>query len=99
MTLGLGQIDIEGHRVGMMVSGRTLPCFPPYDIRPRAGGYCSYRFLTSMPPAELFFHSMAGRDGLIDTACKTSRSGYLQRSVTKHLEVNFFYIVGIYYLK
>lgn len=29
---------------------------------------------------------MAGREGLVDTAVKTSRSGYLQRCIIKHLE-------------
>ena len=29
---------------------------------------------------------MAGREGLVDTAVKTSRSGYLQRCLVKHLE-------------
>ncbi len=29
---------------------------------------------------------MAGREGLIDTAVKTSRSGYLQRILIKNLE-------------
>jgi DNA-directed RNA polymerase beta' subunit len=28
---------------------------------------------------EYYFHCMAGREGLVDTAVKTSRSGYLQR--------------------
>ncbi|TNN66013.1 DNA-directed RNA polymerase I subunit RPA1 [Liparis tanakae] len=37
-------------------------------------------------PKEFFFHCMAGREGLVDTAVKTSRSGYLQRCVIKHLE-------------
>ncbi|XP_075066371.1 DNA-directed RNA polymerase I subunit RPA1 [Mixophyes fleayi] len=35
---------------------------------------------------EFYFHCMAGREGLVDTAVKTSRSGYLQRCVIKHLE-------------
>jgi DNA-directed RNA polymerase I subunit RPA1 len=35
---------------------------------------------------EFFFHCMAGREGLIDTAVKTSRSGYLQRCLIKQLE-------------
>uniref|UniRef100_A0A0R3X8X7 DNA-directed RNA polymerase n=1 Tax=Hydatigena taeniaeformis TaxID=6205 RepID=A0A0R3X8X7_HYDTA len=86
MSVALGQIELEGRRVPLMLSGRSLPSFQPYDVRPRAGGMCTHRFLTSMPPQELFFHSMAGRDGLVDTACKTSRSGYLQRSLIKHLE-------------
>lgn len=29
-----------------MVSGRTLPCFEPYDPSPRAGGWVADRFLT-----------------------------------------------------
>ena len=29
---------------------------------------------------------MVGREGLVDTAVKTSRSGYLQRCLVKHLE-------------
>ena len=33
-----------------------------------------------------YFHCMAGREGLVDTAVKTSRSGYLQRCLIKHLE-------------
>ena len=44
------------------------------------------RFMTGIQPQEFFFHCMAGREGLIDTACKTSRSGYLQRCLIKLLE-------------
>jgi DNA-directed RNA polymerase II subunit RPB1 len=29
---------------------------------------------------------MAGREGLIDTACKTSDTGYVQRKMVKALE-------------
>ena len=38
----------------------------------------SDRFLTGVKPQEYYFHCMAGREGLVDTAVKTSRSGYLQ---------------------
>lgn len=34
-------------------------------------------------PQEYYFHCMAGREGLVDTAVKTSRSGYLQRCLVK----------------
>jgi DNA-directed RNA polymerase I subunit RPA1 len=44
------------------------------------------RFLTGVRPQEYYFHCMAGREGLVDTAVKTSRSGYLQRCLVKHLE-------------
>lgn len=82
----LGQIELEGKRPPLMISGRSLPSFPPYDTSPRAGGFIDGRFMTGIQPQEFFFHCMAGREGLIDTAVKTSRSGYLQRCLIKHLE-------------
>ena len=56
-----------------MVSGKPLPSFQPYDKRPRAGGFIDGRFMTGIKPQEFFYHCMAGREGLIDTAVKTSR--------------------------
>lgn len=82
----LGQIELEGKRPPIMLSGRSLPSFPPYELSPRAGGFIDGRFMTGIQPQEFFFHCMAGREGLIDTAVKTSRSGYLQRCLVKHLE-------------
>ncbi|CAO3608899.1 unnamed protein product [Cunninghamella echinulata] len=82
----LGQQELEGRRVPLMVSGRSLPSFRPFDTSARAGGYVTGRFLTGIRPQEYYFHCMAGREGLIDTAVKTSRSGYLQRCLIKHLE-------------
>ena len=82
----LGQQELEGRRVPVMVSGKTLPSFKPYETAAIAGGYISSRFLTGLKPQEFYFHCMAGREGLIDTAVKTSRSGYLQRCLIKHLE-------------
>ncbi|KAK7444863.1 hypothetical protein BaRGS_00040387 [Batillaria attramentaria] len=82
----LGQIELEGRRPPLMKSGRSLPSFLPYDLSPRAGGFVAGRFLTGIRPQEYFFHCMAGREGLVDTAVKTSRSGYLQRCLIKHLE-------------
>lgn len=82
----LGQQELEGRRVPVMVSGKTLPSFCAWDTRPRAGGYITQRFMTGIRPQEFYFHCMAGREGLIDTAVKTSRSGYLQRCLIKHLE-------------
>ncbi|XP_040849519.1 DNA-directed RNA polymerase I subunit RPA1 [Ochotona curzoniae] len=82
----LGQIELEGRRPPLMASGKSLPCFEPYEVTPRAGGFVTGRFLTGINPPEFFFHCMAGREGLVDTAVKTSRSGYLQRCIIKHLE-------------
>lgn len=82
----LGQQELEGRRVPIMFSGKTLPCFRPCEWSPAAGGYVYERFLTGIDPATFFFHCMAGREGLVDTAVKTASSGYLQRCLVKHLE-------------
>lgn len=82
----LGQQALEGQRVPLMVSGKSLPSFRPYEASARAGGFVQDRFLTGVKPQEYYFHCMAGREGLVDTAVKTSRSGYLQRCLVKHLE-------------
>lgn len=86
VSCALGQQALEGRRVPRLSSGRTLPSFAPYDPNPRADGFIMDRFLTGIRPQEYYFHCMAGREGLVDTAVKTSRSGYLQRCLVKHLE-------------
>lgn len=86
ISCNLGQQVLEGRRVPLMVSGKSLPCFKPFESNVRAGGYIVNRFLTGIRPQEYYFHHMAGREGLIDTAVKTSRSGYLQRCVIKGME-------------
>ncbi|CAF2125894.1 unnamed protein product [Rotaria magnacalcarata] len=86
MSCLLGQQELEGKRPPMMPSGRTLPSFRPYECSPRSGGFVDGSFLSGIRPQEYFFHCMAGREGLIDTAVKTARIGYLQRCLMKHLE-------------
>lgn len=86
ISCNLGQQVLEGKRVPVMVSGKTLPSFKPFETHIRAGGYITDRFLTGVKPQEYFFHAMAGREGLIDTAVKTARSGYLQRCLIKGME-------------
>jgi len=82
----LGQQELEGRLPPLMCTFRALPCFASYDVASRTRGYIADRFLSGIRPQEFFFHCMAGREGLVDTAVKTSRSGYLQRCLVKHLE-------------
>uniref|UniRef100_A0A5S6R1C0 DNA-directed RNA polymerase subunit n=1 Tax=Trichuris muris TaxID=70415 RepID=A0A5S6R1C0_TRIMR len=86
MSCMLGQVDLEGGRIPSGFVGRSLPSFRRFDPSPRCRGFVSQRFLSGLEPQEFFFHCLAGREGLIDTAVKTSRSGYLQRCIIKHLE-------------
>lgn len=86
MTGCLGQQDIEGRRVPDGYDGRTLPHYTRYDDRPEARGFVESSFITGLTPQEFFFHAMAGRIGLINTAVRTSETGYLQRRLIKAME-------------
>src|SRR5437667_204336 len=43
-------------------------------------------YKSGLHPTEYFFHAMGGREGLVDTAVRTSRSGYMQRRLINALE-------------
>jgi len=49
----------------------------PNSYGPEARGFVGSNFFKGLKPTEFFFHTMGGRDGLIDTAVKTSRTGYI----------------------
>jgi len=82
----LGQQQVDGKRVPYGFEDRTLPHFCKYDDSPKARGFVEHSFIEGLTPEELFFHAMGGRVGLIDTAVKTSTTGYIQRRLIKGLE-------------
>lgn len=84
----LGQQNIDGKRPPKMLhkGGRRLPYFLPGDESPEAGGFISSSFITGLSPTECFFHAVSGRRGIIDTAVKTSDSGYIQKQIGRKLE-------------
>ncbi len=49
-------------------------------------GFVTSSYKSGLRPTEYFFHSMGGREGLVDTAVRTSRSGYMQRRLINALE-------------
>tara|TARA_Y100000389_G_scaffold204092_1_gene254968 strand:+ start:678 stop:6725 length:6048 start_codon:yes stop_codon:yes gene_type:complete len=82
----LGQQNVEGKRIPYGFDDRTLPHFTKFDDSPSARGFVENSFIGGLTPTELFFHAMGGRVGLIDTAVKTSQTGYIQRRLIKGLE-------------
>lgn len=82
----LGQQLIAGKRVQYTLQDRTLPHFSRYDDGIESRGFVENSFISGLRPTEFFFHAMGGREGLIDTAVKTSDSGYIQRKLVKTLE-------------
>jgi DNA-directed RNA polymerase II subunit RPB1 len=82
----LGQQNVDGKRIPYGFEHRTLPHFTKYDDSPNARGFVESSYINGLTPQELFFHAMGGRVGLIDTAVKTSTTGYIQRRLIKGLE-------------
>jgi DNA-directed RNA polymerase beta' subunit len=82
----LGQQNVDGKRIPYGFDRRTLPHFTKFDDSPVARGFVESSYINGLSPHELFFHAMGGRVGLIDTAVKTSTTGYIQRRLIKGLE-------------
>ena len=86
MTSLLGQQEQAGQRIGLSFNNRTLPHYTKYDSSPESRGFVVNSFYQGLEPKEFFSHAMAGREGLIDTAVKTAKSGYIQRKLVKTTE-------------
>ncbi|KAI5120862.1 hypothetical protein M0805_008235 [Coniferiporia weirii] len=86
MSVCVGQQSVEGKRIPFGFRHRTLPHFTKDDFSPEARGFVENSYLRGLTPQEFFFHAMAGREGLIDTAVKTAETGYIQRRLVKALE-------------
>ena len=82
----LGQVSVDGKRIPYGFDNRTLPHYNKFDDSPVARGFVENSFIKGLSPQELFFHAMGGRVGLIDTAVKTSQTGYIQRRLIKGME-------------
>jgi len=82
----VGQQAVRGERIHRGYTKRTLPHFKKEDLGAPAKGFVASSYKSGLTPTEYFFHSMGGREGLVDTAVRTSRSGYMQRRLVNALE-------------
>jgi len=85
MAAMLGQQSIRGERITRGYRDRTLPFFKKGDVGPEARGFVPSSFARGLTPVETFFHAAGGREGLVDTAVRTSQSGYMQRRLINSL--------------
>ena len=82
----VGQQNVNNQRVGFGYDNRTLPHFKQHDHGAESRGFVEHSYMQGLSPSEFFFHAMGGREGVIDTAIKTSESGYIQRRLIKSME-------------
>lgn len=71
----VGQQNVEGKRIPFGFRHRSLPHFIKDDYGPESKGFVENSYLAGLTPNEFYFHAMGGREGLIDTAVKTSETG------------------------
>jgi DNA-directed RNA polymerase, subunit A'' (EC 2.7.7.6) len=81
----VGQQAVRGERINRGYENRTLSHFKEGDLSPDARGFVRHSYREGLDPREFFFHAMGGREGLVDTAVRTSKSGYLQRRLINAL--------------
>ncbi|OYT37864.1 DNA-directed RNA polymerase subunit A' [Candidatus Pacearchaeota archaeon ex4484_31] len=86
MACVVGQQSLWAKRISLGYSHRTLSFFKPYDLSPRARGFIYSNYLKGLEPDEFFFTAITGRDGLMDTALRTPKSGYLYRRLLNALQ-------------
>jgi DNA-directed RNA polymerase subunit A' len=81
----VGQQAVRGERINRGYEDRTLSHYQPNDLSAEAHGFVENSYRGGLTPREFFFHAMGGREGLVDTAVRTSKSGYLQRRLINAL--------------
>ncbi|NKQ38603.1 MAG: DNA-directed RNA polymerase subunit A' [Methanosarcinales archaeon] len=82
----VGQQAVRGARIKRGYAGRTLSHFEDGDLSASAHGFVKSSYKSGLSPSEYFFHAIGGREGLVDTAVRTSQSGYFQRRLVNALQ-------------
>ncbi|PSQ30327.1 DNA-directed RNA polymerase subunit A' [Halobacteriales archaeon SW_6_65_46] len=85
MSACVGQQAVRGERINRGYEDRTLSHYKKNDLSADAHGFVESSYRQGLNPQEFFFHAMGGREGLVDTAVRTSKSGYLQRRLINAL--------------
>ncbi len=86
MAACVGQQSVRGERIKRGYTDRTLPHFRRGELGAEARGFVKSSYKNGLDPLEFFFHAVGGREGLVDTAVRTSQSGYLQRRLINALQ-------------
>lgn len=86
MAACVGQQAVRGARITRGYRNRTLSHFGFGDLGADAHGFVKSSYKSGLNALEYFFHAIGGREGLVDTAVRTSQSGYLQRRLVNALQ-------------
>ena len=86
MAGSIGQPKVRGKRLERGYHGRVLTHFQRGVKGAKEKGFVSSSFKRGLEPTEFFMLSVSGRESLVDTAVRTSKSGYMQRRLINAMD-------------
>ena len=86
MAGSIGQAKVRGKRIERGYDDRVLPHFPRGERGAAEKGFIASSFKRGLQPTEFFMLSVSGRESLVDTAVRTSKSGYMQRRLINAMD-------------
>ena len=86
MAGSIGQAKVRGARLERGYHQRVLPHFRRGGLGAPEKGFISSSFKRGLEPTEFFMLSVSGRESLVDTAVRTSKSGYMQRRLINAMD-------------
>jgi DNA-directed RNA polymerase beta' subunit len=86
MAGSIGQPKVRGKRLERGYQGRVLTHFQRGVKGAKEKGFVSSSFKRGLEPTEFFMLSVSGRESLVDTAVRTSKSGYMQRRLINAMD-------------
>ncbi|MAK40412.1 MAG: DNA-directed RNA polymerase subunit A' [Euryarchaeota archaeon] len=86
MAGSIGQPKVRGKRLERGYQERVLSHFPRKVKGAKEKGFVSSSFKRGLEPTEFFMLSVSGRESLVDTAVRTSKSGYMQRRLINAMD-------------
>ncbi len=86
MAGSIGQAKVRGKRLERGYEDRVLAHFKRGDRGASQRGFISSSFKRGLLPTEFFMLSVSGRESLVDTAVRTSKSGYMQRRLINAMD-------------
>ena len=86
MAGSIGQPKVRGKRLERGYNDRVLSHFRRGVKGAKEKGFVASSFKRGLEPTEFFMLSVSGRESLVDTAVRTSKSGYMQRRLINAMD-------------
>lgn len=86
----LGQQYLKGARIANELNNDTRSLYHnplEENEKYKTRGFVCSNFYKGLSPRDMYFHGVAGRSGVVDTAMGTSDTGYMQRRIVKLTEI------------